>query len=60
VDAGPFVRSATVARFGRPAQAEDAVVRARRELKRVRRDLKHQLSATSRFRGAVSLRSLTV
>jgi transglutaminase-like putative cysteine protease len=60
VDAGPFVRSATVARFGRPTQAEDAVVRARRELKRVRRDLKHQLSATSRFRGAISLRSLTV
>jgi hypothetical protein len=60
VDADPFVRAATLARFGRPRQAEDQVARARRELKRVRRDLKHQLSATSRFRGAISLRSLTV
>ena len=60
VDAAPFVRSATVARFGRPGAAEHEVARVRRELKRVRRDLKHQLSATSRFRGAISLRSLTV
>jgi hypothetical protein len=60
VDAEPFVRAATLARFGRPTQAEKEVARARRELKRVRRDLKHQLSATSRLRGAISLRSLTV
>jgi hypothetical protein len=60
VDAEPFVRAATLARFGRPKQAEKEVARARRELKRVRRDLKHQLSVTSRFRGAISLRSLTV
>jgi transglutaminase-like putative cysteine protease len=60
VDASPFVRWATVARFAKPSEADDAVARARRELRRVRRDLRHQLGAASRFRGAISLRSLTV
>jgi transglutaminase-like putative cysteine protease len=60
VDADPFVRSATVARFGPPKEAEKAVERARRELRRVRRDLRNQMSAMSRIRGAVSLRSLTM
>jgi hypothetical protein len=60
IDASPFVRSASVARFARPSEAEAAVARARRELRRMRRDLRHQLSATSRFRGAISLRSLTL
>jgi protein-glutamine gamma-glutamyltransferase len=60
VDAAPFVRSATVARFGPPKEAEKAVERARRELRRVRRDLRNQMSAMSRIRGAVSLRSLTM
>jgi hypothetical protein len=36
------------------------VERARRELRRVRRDLRNQMSAMSRIRGAVSLRSLTM
>jgi protein-glutamine gamma-glutamyltransferase len=60
VDARSFIRAATIARFGRPSETTVAVARARRELRRVRRDLRHQLSATSRFRGAVSLRSLTM
>ena len=60
IDASPFVRSASVARFARPSESDAAVVRARRELRRMRRDLRHQLSATSRFRGAISLRSLTL
>ncbi|HEY7003753.1 MAG TPA: transglutaminaseTgpA domain-containing protein [Gaiellaceae bacterium] len=60
VDAGPFVRAATVARFGRPAQASAALTRARRELRRVRRDMRQRINFTSRVRGAVSLRSLTV
>jgi transglutaminase-like putative cysteine protease len=60
VDADSFVRVLTLARFGPPSEAGDAVERARRELRRVRRDLRHQLSAVNRFRGAVSLRSLTV
>jgi transglutaminase-like putative cysteine protease len=60
VDAKSFARWAAIARFARPDEANDAVARARRELKRVRRDLRHQLSAISRFKGAISLRSLTV
>ena len=60
IDASSFVRSASVARFARPSESDAAVVRARRELRRMRRDLRHQLSATSRFRGAISLRSLTL
>ncbi|HEX3255955.1 MAG TPA: transglutaminaseTgpA domain-containing protein [Gaiellaceae bacterium] len=60
VDAGPFVRAATVARFGKPAEAAVALVRARRELRRIRRDLRQRLGLTSRVRGAVSLRSLAV
>jgi hypothetical protein len=60
VDAGSFARWAAVARFARPEECEQAVGRARRELRRVRRDLRHQLSAMSRFKGAISLRSLTV
>jgi transglutaminase-like putative cysteine protease len=58
VEAGPFVRSAAVARFGRPREAEPALARARRELRRIRRDLRHELSFVNRVRGAVSLRSL--
>ena len=60
VDADPFVRATTLARFGPPAQAQAALTRARRELRRIRSDLRHQLGAVSRFRGAVSLRSLTM
>ena len=60
VDAGPFVRAATVARFGRPAEAASALARARRELRRVRRDMRQRINFTSRVRGAVSLRSLAV
>jgi hypothetical protein len=60
VDAGSFARWTAIARFARPGEAEQAVGRARRELGRVRRDLRHQLSAMSRFKGAISLRSLTV
>jgi hypothetical protein len=60
VDATPFVRSATVARFGPTREAEEAVRRARRELRRVRRDLRNRMSPMSRIRGAVSLRSLTM
>jgi hypothetical protein len=59
VDGRTFVSATTLARFGPPGGADDAVDRARSELRRVRRDLRHQLSALSRFRGAISLRSLT-
>ncbi|HEX5467456.1 MAG TPA: transglutaminaseTgpA domain-containing protein [Gaiellaceae bacterium] len=60
VDAAPFVRAATVARFGRPQEAAVALARARRELRRVRRDMRNRINLTSRLRGAVSLRSLSV
>jgi hypothetical protein len=48
------------ARFGSPARAPEAAARARRELKELERQLKRRLSASSRARGALSLRSLTV
>jgi protein-glutamine gamma-glutamyltransferase len=60
VEAGPFVRAATIARFGPPDQARVEVVRARRELRRVRRDIRNRINMTSRVRGALSLRSLAV
>ena len=60
VDAGPFVRAATIARFGPPDQARVELVRARRELRRVRRDIRNRINMTSRVRGALSLRSLAV
>ena len=60
VDAGPFVRAATVARFGPPDQARVELIRARRELRRVRRDIRNRINLTSRVRGALSLRSLAV
>jgi transglutaminase-like putative cysteine protease len=60
VDAGPFVRAATIARFGPPDRARVELVRARRELRRVRRDIRNRINVTSRVRGALSLRSLAV
>jgi transglutaminase-like putative cysteine protease len=60
VDAGPFVRAATIARFGPPDQARLELGRARRELRRVRRDMRNRINVTSRVRGALSLRSLAV
>ena len=60
VDAGPFVRAATIARFGSPDQARVELVRARRELRRVRSDIRNRINMTSRVRGALSLRSLAV
>jgi protein-glutamine gamma-glutamyltransferase len=60
VDGRSFVRATAYARFGPPDRAGESAARARRELRRLRRDLRHQLSAMSRFRGAISLRSLTV
>jgi protein-glutamine gamma-glutamyltransferase len=60
VDAAPFVRAVGLARFGPPRGAEESAERARRELRRLRRDLRQQLGALNRFRGAISLRSLTM
>jgi hypothetical protein len=60
VDAGSFVRDVTLARFGPPAQAGEALRRARRDLREIRRGLRRRLGAVSRVRGALSLRSLSV
>jgi hypothetical protein len=60
IDATPFVRDVTAARFGPDARAEDAVGRARRDLRQVRRSIRARLGLGSRLRGALSLRSLWV
>jgi hypothetical protein len=60
VDAGPFVRAATVARFGRLTRPASSSSARRRELRRVRRDIRNRINVTSRVRGALSLRSLAV
>jgi protein-glutamine gamma-glutamyltransferase len=60
VDATPFVRDVTVARYGPPARAPEALRRARRDLRKIRRDLRRRLGLASRLRGAVSLRSLSI
>lgn len=60
VDATPFVRDVTVARYGPPARAGEALHRARRDLREIRRALRRRLGLASRLRGAVSLRSLSI
>lgn len=60
VNAAPFVKAVNGARFGSPERAGEAALRARHELKMLKSQLRHQLSTSSRARGALSLRSLTV
>jgi transglutaminase-like putative cysteine protease len=60
VPARAFVRAAALARFGPPEDAGRAVGRARRELRRLRSQLRHALTGLERARGAVSLRSLAL
>jgi hypothetical protein len=60
VDATSFVRDVTVARFGPPAPATEALRRARRGLREIRRDLRQRLGVVNRVRGALSLRSLSL
>ena len=60
VDARPFVRAVTAARYGPPAESRAAVGRARLELRRLRRRMRRELSVLQRARGAVSLRSLAL
>jgi transglutaminase-like putative cysteine protease len=60
VEPSRLVEALTLARFGRPEVAADASVRARRELRRVRKALRAHLSVSRRARGVVSLRSLAV
>jgi Transglutaminase-like superfamily/TgpA N-terminal domain len=60
IDARPFVRDVTLARFGPPERAGSALRGARRELRSIRRGLRRRLGYVSRLRGAASLRSLSV
>jgi hypothetical protein len=60
VNATPFVRAVESARFGPPANAPAAARLARRELKTLLGSLRRRLGTTSRVRGALRLRSLTV
>jgi transglutaminase-like putative cysteine protease len=60
IDASSFVRDVTLARFGPPAEAGEALRRARRDLREIRRGLRGRLGVVSRIRGALSLRSLSV
>jgi hypothetical protein len=60
VNADPLVGDLTVARFGAPAEAREALGRARRELRDLRRLLRRRVSVLNRLRGAASLRSLAL
>jgi transglutaminase-like putative cysteine protease len=58
VDAEPYVRAVSVARFGPLSEAPPAARSARRELGRLRREMWRQLTWGRRIRTALSLRSL--
>jgi hypothetical protein len=58
VNAQPFVRTLTQARFGPPGVASAALGAARQQLRDVRRALRQNLGFGSRVRGSASLRSL--
>ena len=55
----PFVDAVDAARFGPPEGARAAARRARRELRRVERELRGNLNRFERVRGLFSLRSLS-
>jgi hypothetical protein len=59
VDASPFVQAVGRARFGHPGEAAEALPRARRRTRELRKVLRRRLGLTARVRGAVSLRSLS-
>jgi protein-glutamine gamma-glutamyltransferase len=58
LDADPYVRSVSVARYGPVTDAPAAARSARRELGRLRREMWRQLTWGRRLRTALSLRSL--
>ncbi|HXV34893.1 MAG TPA: transglutaminaseTgpA domain-containing protein [Gaiellaceae bacterium] len=60
VDASSFCRDVTLARFGPPDEAREALRRARRDLREIRGGLRERLGPVSRIRGALSIRSLSV
>jgi transglutaminase-like putative cysteine protease len=60
IDAATFAEAVDAARFGSPATARTAALRAKRELRELKRRLRRELFLLDRARGAVSLRSLGV
>jgi hypothetical protein len=58
LDSSRFVEAVESARFGPPENAAEAARRARRELRRLERSLRDQLSRWDRTRGLLSVRSL--
>jgi hypothetical protein len=60
VNPEPFVTAVGAARYGPPDQAGRAARTARRELRRLRQEIRQRLSHVERARGLVSLRSLGV
>jgi len=58
LDPSRFVDAVDTARFGPPAGAAEASLRARRELRAIVRTMRRRLSTWERVRGVVSLRSL--
>jgi hypothetical protein len=58
VDSAAFVRAATAARYGPPAQSGGAARSARRELRLLRARMRRRLATRDRIRGLLSLRSL--
>jgi hypothetical protein len=58
VDARPFVEALAAARFGPLPEAAPSARRARRELRRLERELRDRLTRFERARGLLSLRSL--
>jgi transglutaminase-like putative cysteine protease len=60
VNPEPFVSAVEAARYGPPAHAGRAARAARRELRRLRQEIRRRLSHVDRARGLVSLRSLGV
>jgi protein-glutamine gamma-glutamyltransferase len=60
VNPEPFVTAVETARYGPPARAGVSARVARRELRRLRHEIRRRLSRVERARGLVSLRSLGV
>ena len=57
-DGRPFARALAEARFGPPDGSAAAATSSRRELKKLLRQLRHQLGRTARLRGLIAVRSL--
>jgi hypothetical protein len=60
LDGGAFAMAAARGRFGPPGTVEQGAAAARKEVRRLLKSVRSELSLWARFRGLVSLRSLRV